>query len=286
MPSASSDPVSVAAAVHCAARTLQAAGADTPRLDAQLLLAFTLGVRREDLAREPDRVLLDAERARYCDLTARRKAREPLAYLLGERWFYGYPIQVTPAVLIPRPETEMLVDAICQRAPHGARVADIGTGSGCIAVCAALTRPDIRVAAVDISLDALQVAAANAARYGLAERVGIVHGDLTAPLPAGEFAMIVSNPPYIALDDVLSLMPEVRNFEPALALYERAGDGLEYYRRLFPQAREALTADGVVAVEIGFGQASRAARIAGDAGYNSIEILRDGSGIERVVIAQ
>jgi release factor glutamine methyltransferase len=260
---------------------------DTPRLDAQLLLAKAIGGRREDLAREPERVLNACEQASFEETLAQRARRRPLAYILGECWFYGRTLTIDDDALIPRPETEMLVDFIRDTAPPGAHVADVGTGSGCIAVSAALVRRDITVAGVDISEAALRVARRNIDRYDLTERVALAQGDMLAPFSGDPFDAIVSNPPYIRVADVRELMPEVRDFEPSVALYENTGlDGLEFYRRLYVQAPRMLAQNGWLAVEAGAGQAHEIASIARHAGYNSIEMRRDGAGIERVVISQ
>ncbi|MDR3707664.1 MAG: peptide chain release factor N(5)-glutamine methyltransferase [Capsulimonadaceae bacterium] len=277
----------VAALLLQAAKRLSAAGIDTARLDAQLLLAMALRGRREDLARAPERLVSVAEQEAFARVLAEREKRRPLAYVLGESWFHGHPFFVGEGVLVPRPETEMLADLACERAPSGGLVADIGTGSGCIALSIALARLDLRVMATEISETAMGFASRNASRHGVGDRVAIALGDLLAPLASTHFNVIVSNPPYIATGDVAGLMPEVRDYEPSRALYEGTGaDGLAVYRRLIPEAVANLTSGGWLAVEVGLGQARHVERLYVDAGYNNIEVLPDFANIERVVAGQ
>ncbi len=276
----------VAVSLRDAIAALTGAGIDTPRLDAQLLIAHALKLRREDLIAYPDRALSSPDQAAIGDLVARRQQRYPLAYLLGEQWFYGRAFSVTPAVLIPRPETEMLVEFAVAHAPCGGSVADIGTGSGCIAVSIAAERTDLAVLAVDLSPDALAVAASNAVRHNVADRVSLALGDLLAPL-VGRFDVIVSNPPYIAASEMPGLMPEVRDYEPSMALCEGAGDdGLAIYRRLWEGAVRYLVVGGWLAVEVGQGQAMAVAAMAREAGFANVQISSDGAGIERMVAGQ
>ena len=178
-------PGQVAAALAHAVSALTQAGIDTPRLDAQLLLAWTLKVRREDLAREPERVLAERERIIYEKALALRTERRPLPYITGEAWFYGRPFKINRAVLIPRPETEMLVESALQIWQNEAapRLADIGTGSGCLAVTLACEMPAAQVFATDLSADALTLARKNVVRYGLTEQVTLLQGNLLSPLP-------------------------------------------------------------------------------------------------------
>ncbi|HEY3330803.1 MAG TPA: peptide chain release factor N(5)-glutamine methyltransferase [Capsulimonadaceae bacterium] len=279
-------PTTIAAALAAATPALTAAGVDTPRLDAQLLLASAIDGRREDLLMSPERVLTPGELAAFNSLVERRAARCPLPYLTGTQWFYGLEFNVTDAVLIPRPETEMLVDFALAHASPGSRIADIGTGSGCIAVSIAAVRPDATVAAVDLSPDALAVAASNAVRHSVESRVTLLAGDLLAPLAGLRFDIIVSNPPYIPLYDMPALMPEVRDHEPALALHIGAGDdGLAIYRRLFADSPALLAPHGRIAVEVGQGQADDVRAIAVAAGFDDITVANDGAGIGRVVSA-
>ena len=276
-----------------AADALSQAGIDTPRLDAQLLLVWTLKCRREDLVREPERVLSDREQLIYDKAISLRMQRRPLPYITGEAWFYGRPFKINRAVLIPRPETEMLVEAareIC-RVENAPILADIGTGSGCLAVTLASELPTAQVCATDLSADALKLARKNVVRYALEERVTLLRGDLLAPLPPElRCAVIVSNPPYITEAEINGLQPEVRDYEPSLALSgeeEATGlDGTTLHRRLLSESPAYLKAGGWLLLEVGMGQAETVAEAARDAGYTKVAIREDLAGIGRVVISQ
>ena len=268
---------------------LDAAGVDTPRLDAEVLLGHVLGVTRGWLWAHPECEVPAKAVARFRELLARRVRREPLAYLLGEWEFYGRPFYVTPDVLVPRPETELLVEAVAAgaRARRAACLADIGAGSGSIAVTLALEAPDARVFAVDLSPRALAVARRNAERHGVADRIILLEGDLLAPLRAAGAApldAIVANLPYIAEEEYPTLMPEVREYEPPLAL--RAGEGgLALVFRLIREAPPLLADDGLLAMELGAGQAQRVLDALARAGWRSLRVIDDYSGIPRHVTA-
>lgn len=276
-----------------AAAALSQAGIDTPRLDAQLLLVWTLKCRREDLVREPERLLTGREQLIYEKAVSLRTQRRPLPYITGEAWFYGRPFKINRAVLIPRPETEMLVEAareIC-RGESAPVLADIGTGSGCLAVTVALEIPEAQVWATDLSGDALKLARKNIVRYALEERVTQLRGDLLAPLPPElRCAVIVSNPPYIPEAEISDLQPEVRDYEPRLALSgdgEATGlDGTALHRRLLLEAPPYLKPGGWLLLEVGMGQAQTVAEAAQEAGYAEVAIREDLAGIGRVVISQ
>jgi release factor glutamine methyltransferase len=262
---------SVRDALDSALIALTAAGVETPRLDAEVLLAAAMGVDRAALIADPGRgVERDAARA-FQEYARRRVAREPVAYILGRRGFRHLELEVDPRVLIPRPETEHVVEAALQL-PRGARVVDVGTGSGAIALALADERPDLRVVGTDSSPGALAVARANAARLGL--DVEFVEGDLLAGLT--DVDAVVSNPPYVRTGE--RLPPEITRYEPAEALY--AGpDGLDVYRRLAPACADVP----FVAFEIAGWQAEAvAALLAGRA----IEVVRDLAGIDRVVVGR
>jgi release factor glutamine methyltransferase len=245
---------------------LTAAGCETPRLDAEVLLAAAMGVDRAALIADPSR---GVEPEPFRDYVRRRAAREPVAYILGRKGFRRLELEVDPRVLIPRPETEHVVEAALDL-PRGARVVDVGTGSGAIALALADERPDLRVVATESSLGALAVARANGARLGL--EVEWLEGDLLEPL-TGPVDAVVSNPPYVREGERLA--PELA-FEPAEALY--AGpDGFEVYRRLVP----AVAGIPFVAFEVGAGQAAEVASMLG-----TREVIRDLAGIERVVVAR
>jgi release factor glutamine methyltransferase len=268
---------SVRDALDSAVIALTAAGADTPRLDAELLLAAALGADRAAVVADPGRALEPDEARRFQEYAARRREREPVAYILGSKGFRSIELDVDPRVLIPRPETEHLVEALLDL-PSGARVCDVGTGSGAIALALASERPDLELVATDASADALDVARANAARLGLA--VELHHGDLLADA-TGPLDAVVSNPPYV--EDGAELAPEIVEYEPALAL--RAGpDGLDVIRRLLPAA--GATSAHTVALEIGAGQARAVAQLMRGAGFPEVETIADLAGHERVLVGR
>ena len=285
--------MTVAEGSRQATRGSAAAGVDTPRLDAQLLLAWVLKARREDLAREPERALTGREQVIFNKAVALRAARRPLPYITGEQWFYGRPFKINRAVLIPRPETELLVAAAlekCRNVP-APLIADIGTGSGCLAVTLAVERPDASVWATDISPDALNVARKNAVRHAVTDRLTLLPGDLLAPLPPDtRFDVIVSNPPYITEAEMPALQPEVRDYEPTLALLGLPGatgpDGTRLHRRLIDDAPRFLKPGGWLLLEVGLGQAEAVAEYAQRAGYEKAAVQDDLGGIGRVVLAR
>jgi release factor glutamine methyltransferase len=289
--------VTVADAVKAAMRRLrEAGGSRSPRLDVELLLAHALGVSRAQIFREPDRELAAAEAARFGGLLRRRLAREPVAYILGHRAFRTIDLEVTPDVLIPRPETEALVEVALEalRAipiagpdPEDEPLAlDVGTGSGCVALALAAEDPFVRLVATDVEPGALAVARGNAARLGLARRVEFVLSDLFADVGERPFDLIVSNPPYIPADEYVQLEPNVRDHEPRRALYGGV-DGLDVYRRLVPGAALLLRPGGTLALEVGAGQAHAVAGIMEAAGAYATPATRDDlAGIPRVVYAR
>jgi release factor glutamine methyltransferase len=269
---------------------LSAAGVDAPRLDAELLLAFAANVTREGLYTKSiavDEIL----RKRGKTLVDLRASRMPLAYITGRREFYSLEFEVSPEVLIPRPETETLVSAALEAltAHPAANVIDLGTGSGAIALAIAVNAPHARVTATDISVQALEIAKQNARRLGIDERVDFRRTDCWDILDAGgaleRYDLIVANPPYIREDEINSLAPEVRDFEPRIAL---AGgvDGLDFYRRIAAGAAEHLAAEGVAIIEVGAGQANDVAAIFRTEGFHDIAIVDDLAGIPRVVKAR
>ena len=234
---------------------LESHGSSSPQLDAELLAATALRIRRLDLYLQFDRPLEEEQLAVIRELVRRRGDGEPVAHITGEREFHGRPFIVSPDVLIPRPETETLVTLTLQearsRAEDGAglRIADIGTGSGCIAVTLAAELPGAALTATDLSDAALTIAAANARRHGLADRVELLSGSWCEPLQGREFDIVVSNPPYIRSAEVEGLATDVRDHEPALAL-DGGADGLDAYRALLPSIATVLRPDGWAGVEI------------------------------------
>jgi release factor glutamine methyltransferase len=263
---------------------LEQHGSPTPRLDAELLLAHGLGLSRIELYTQYERPLGEDELAACRELVRRRGLREPVAYVIGSWGFRGLDLAVDPRVLVPRPETELLVDR-CLALLEGIerpRVVDVGTGSGAIALSLKSERPDAEVVACDISQDALDVASANAARLGLDVELHL--SDLLAQVPGDGFRLVVSNPPYVSEREVAGLEPEVAEHEPRLATV--AGpDGLEVYRRLLPEAAGRLVDGGSLALECGIGQAPPLVAELAAAGYGQAGIDPDLAGIERVVWA-
>ena len=268
---------SIRDALDSAVIALTAAGCDSPRLDAELLLAGAMGVDRAVVVSDPGRAIEPDAARRFIDFAARRREREPVAYILGSKGFRSIELAVDPRVLIPRPETEHLVDAVLDL-PEGARVCDVGTGSGAIALALKSERPDLAVVATDASEEALAVARANAARLEL--DVELHHGDLLADV-AGPLDAIVCNPPYV--EDGAELAPEIVRYEPALAL--RAGpDGLDVIRRLLPAA--GATAARVMALEIGAGQAAAVTALLREAGFPEVAVVPDLAAIQRVLVGR
>jgi release factor glutamine methyltransferase len=225
--------------------------------------------------------------ARLKALVERRRAGEPMQYILGEAEFYGLPFRVTPEVLIPRPETEHLVEEALKLAVgfERARIVDVGTGSGAIAVSIAHERADAAVTAIDISAAALKMARENAKRNGCDERIRFLQGDLFSAVETERFDLIVSNPPYIPSGDRATLAVEVRDHEPALALFAGT-DGLAVYRRLIPAAFEQLELGGFVLMEIGYGQQAEIEGLLAAANFGAIRFIDDLQGIARVACGQ
>ena len=257
-------------------------GIENGRLDAELLLAEILNLNRIGLYLNFDRPVQSDELAAFRALIERRARREPLAYILGRCEFWSLTFKVGPEVLIPRGDTETLVEAALKVLPQGGMLLDVGVGSGAIALAIAHERPDLQVEGIDLSPAALAIAAENAQLLGLAARVTLRQGDLFALDGSSQYDVIVSNPPYIASGEQATLMPEVRDFEPPLALFAGA-DGLDCYRALIPAATAALKDSGALLVEVGVGQAAAIAELFAVAGYVEIFTNRDLAGIERVV---
>jgi release factor glutamine methyltransferase len=260
---------------------LQDHGSGTPRLDAELLIGHALGLERIALYTSFDRPLTEPELAACRALLERRGRREPVAYIIGRCGFHGLDLAVDARVLIPRPETEVLVERGVALLGEGASgVLDVGTGSGAIALAIKAARPDTRVTAADVSADALAVAAANAAALGL--ELELVESDLLAGLPGRRFGLIASNPPYIAEAEMEALEPEVTRFEPRLATVGGAS-GTEVLDRLIAAAPAALEPGGWLVVECGAGQAPAVRDLMEAAGGLDVFAERDLAGIERVV---
>jgi len=263
-------------------------GIDSPRLDAQLLLAHTLGCKKIDLYVRSDEEPPEAKRTAFKDLIRRRLEGCPVAYLIGQREFYQLTLEITPAVLIPRPETEILVmEALRQlKGKESPRVLDIGTGSGCIALTIAQQHKTAVVTATDRSPEALAIARKNATTHRLIDRVRFLEGDLFAPLGEELFDLIVSNPPYIPTSDISGLMKEVRDFEPISAL-DGGSDGLAMYRRLIPDAAAHLVEKGGLLLEIGSTQEAAVRKlIEGTGAFESLVTFVDLQKHPRVIGAR
>ena len=272
--------------VEWSQRYLQEHGFDEARLHAELLLAHVLGLKRLDLYLQFDRPLTPAELAAYRALFKRRLAHEPLQYVIGETGFMGLTMVAEPGVLIPRPETELLaelaLEIIGKKEGGAVRVLDIGTGSGNIAVALGHHAPGAYITGIDVSPEAVAVAARNVERHKL-KNVVVQVLDIFSGLFAGrDLDLIVSNPPYISREQFAALEPEVRDFEPRLALTDDA-DGMSFHRRLAPITLELLRPGGEVLFEIGFGQETDIALLFTGCGYRGVEIVRDYAGIPRVV---
>jgi release factor glutamine methyltransferase len=266
-----------------AARTRLAQVSHYPRRDAELMLAYVLGCDQAALLTHPERILSPAETNQFENLLRRRLASEPVQYLTGAQEFFGLLFEVSPDVLIPRPETEHLVEAVLERFDRDAnpRILDVGTGSGAIAVAIAHALPRSRVTAVDLYPSALEVARRNAERHGVIDRVTLLQSDLIAGAGSTEFDVVVSNPPYIADGELLE--PQVANYEPRSALY--AGPtGLEIYERLIPQARNVLMPEGWLIMEIGYGQQPALQTLLSD--WREVTFVPDLQGIPRVILAR
>jgi release factor glutamine methyltransferase len=273
------------AALQEGIQVLRGAGVDEARLDAELLAGHALGLSRAAVVAHPDRELTPKELTRFRDLLARRAAREPLPYIVGTREFYGLELAVDSRVLIPRPETELLVENALRWARQAARplvIADVGAGSGAIAVALAIHLPDAVIYAVDSSSDALAVTAENAKRHRVADRVQCLTGDLLAALPA-PVDLVVANLPYVAEAEWPALPPEVREWEPRRAL-DGGPDGLALIRRLLAQAGPFLRPPAALLLEIGAGQGADGVALARHYFPGAdVRVIPDYAGLDRLV---
>ena len=273
-----------------ASRRLAAAGVESSHLDAQLLMAEAAGVAREAVVTGSIE-LSPAILKKFDALIARREKREPLAYIVGHKEFYSLDFEVTPAVLIPRPETEFVVTAAleCVAGKADARVLDIGTGSGAIAIAIAINAPRAQITTVDISADAITVASRNVRRHQVQDRVTIRRGDcfhmLDGGASLGTFDAIVSNPPYLHDAEIASLEPEVYRFEPRIALNGGA-TGLDILQRITSGAREHLATNGQLILEMGVGHAGDVIGLITRAGLLVTDVINDLAGQMRVARAQ
>jgi release factor glutamine methyltransferase len=262
-------------ALTAATDALRAIGVEDPRLDAEVMLAEATGHDRAALIADPAIGLPPAAARRFGEMVRRRLRREPVAYIVGRKGFRQLEIAVDPRVLIPRPETELLVEIALEREP--ATLLDVGTGSGAIGLAAASELPDCEVTATDTSGDALEAAQANAHRLGLGDRIRFLPGTLP---PEEDFELILANLPYVAEPDWSSLQPEVAEWEPREALVSGA-DGLDAIRALIPRVEV-----GVLALEVGQGQADAVRELLREGGFGAIETRLDLAGVERVVLGE
>jgi release factor glutamine methyltransferase len=281
----------VLALIRWADERFKKEGIPTPRLDAEVLLAETLGLDRVGLYTHFDQPLQPEELARFKQLILRRLQREPVAYILGRREFWSLPLRVTPDVLIPRPETETLMAEALKIASQlngkHFRILEIGTGSGAISIALAKEVPHSIVVATDLSSRALAVAEENARKNGVDEQIRFLQGDLFHPVQKGEsFDLIVTNPPYIPRQQFPSLMPEVRDHEPRIAL-DGGKDGLDFFRRALPAVNEYLRPGAWFLAEMGAGQDSQVLKIAEkNPDLDSFGFAKDLGGINRVFKAR
>ena len=262
-------------------------GLENARLQAELLLAAVLDVKRLDLYLQFERPLHRSEVDRYREYVRQRLQRVPVQYITGVAAFRHLELGVTPAVLIPRPETEVLVDVALELLPEGGRVLDLCCGSGAVALSLAQEAAATEVAAADVSAAALEVAKVNGQRCGLAERVEWYCGDLFAPLCGTEpFDLVVANPPYVRRDDLAQLAPEVRDYEPHLAL-DGGEDGLVYYHRIAQEAADFIRPGGYLLIEVGDGQSAAVEDIlARSERLTEVQIRPDLNQIPRVIVAR
>jgi len=273
-------------------RRLDAAGVESADREARWLIEHALGLTSSSQLVDRARPVNPREMARVDEYVNRRAAREPLQYILGTQEFCGLEFEVNPAVLIPRPETELLVQEVMRRLPQGVRptVVEVGTGSGCVAVTLARAVPDARIVATDLSSQALDTAKRNARRHGVETTISWLEGDLLAPLAGaiceGTVAAIMANPPYIRESEWSGLQPEVSRFEPRMALV--AGKrGTEFHERLLDEAVSYLAPGGLLAVEVGQGQSVHVcAKIETMPAYQRAEIVPDEAGIDRIVLVE
>lgn len=287
-----SDPQAVGKLLVNAQQILEGAGIANAAQEARWLLAYALEMKHHELASRAEQSVTTEQLARVMSVVRRRESREPLQYILGSQEFCGLDFSVTPAVLIPRPETELLIQESLRegRFVEGAVLVDVGTGSGCVAVTLATILDGMRIFALDCSHAALKVAKGNADRHGVGDKIIWLEGDLLSPLKecvgVGTVDAIISNPPYIAEADWAGLQPEVRDYEPRGALL--AGpQGIEFHVRLIHDSKEFLAPGGLLVMELGQNQAPLVRRAVEEAtGYTGLQTVEDEAGIERVLIAR
>ena len=262
----------------------------SPRLNAELLMQFVLGCERAYLYAHPERQLTTDEQSRYDEVIRERARGCPTQYITGHQEFWGLDLLVSPAVLIPRPETEHVVETVLElvkeypfAGPGKLRMVDVGTGSGCIALALASELPHAEIQACDISDDALEIARINAARLALGGKVLFRKSDLLAVYAGEQFDFVISNPPYVGEAEADKVQKQVREFEPRIAVFS-GQEGIESYRRLIPQARDHLRPGGWFVAEIGFSEEAKVRELL--AGWGEIQVTPDLQGIPRVIAAR
>jgi len=267
-----------------AKQRLERAGLSGPVIDARLLVEAAAGCTRTEIVTDPYRALTPEQEATLADYLARRERREPVSHILGRKGFWKIMLNVNDKVLTPRPDTETVLDVVLKDFPEPAawNVLDLGVGSGAILLAILAERPAAKGLGVDVSADAIAVARDNAAALGLAGRTALLRGDWTAGLADGNFDLVVSNPPYIATDVIETLEPEVRQYEPRIAL-DGGPDGLDAYRLLAPEILRVLKPGGRFAVEIGFDQKDPVEALFREAGAADVRTVRDLADSDRVV---
>lgn len=279
--------LSIREALSKATEILRSRGIETGRLDAEVLLANVLDFTRTDLYIKDELVLEDDKLNEYFSMVRRRSDREPVAYITGEKEFMSLSFKVNNNVLIPRPETEMLVEEALEIKPL--RIIDVGTGSGAIAVSLAYYLPQSNVKAIDISAEALEVARENIIRHGVQERVELLQGNLLEPFDSpvyySSFDLITANLPYIPTPDMPVLPYDVRGYEPEGAL-DGGTDGLSYYRVMGPMALKVLSSGGMLLLEFGYTQAAPLAALLEGLGFCDIKIIQDLAGLDRIIKAK
>lgn len=264
---------------------LEKRGVESPRLNAELLIGHALGLKRMQLYMQFERPLTEAELEKVRPLVKRRSNREPLQYILGETDFAGLKLKVDRRALIPRPETELLVELVAKRLVEPpASILDLGTGSGAIALALAKAYPGAAVTAVDKSEEALALARENAALCGLDSRVRFIASDWFAAVPSEQFALIVSNPPYLSDEETSAAQPEVKDHEPRSALSAGVNSAADL-ERIIPEAKARLLPGGLLACETGIGQHAALLKLAADTGYARTESVRDLTGRDRYLFA-
>jgi release factor glutamine methyltransferase len=274
-------------AIHEAIRRLAAAGIENPRMEAHLLLAHVLNTTRAAVIAGIFNEPTLEQYSYFLHLVAERERRVPLAYLRGTQDFYGLTLRVSPAVLVPRPETELLVEFALSVLPSNGipLLADVGTGSGCIPIAVLANHVTARAMAFDLSADALLIARENVVLNNVAERMRLVRSDLLTSAASGSFDVIVSNPPYIPTKEIATLQPEVRDYEPTLAL-DGGTDGLMVFRRLIAQATIALKPNAWLALEAAQGQTEMVGELLRLAGFINVETRKDLAQIERIAVGR